>query len=594
MARCPSELFFEWLKDRPAAVRVAIAIDGDRLLTDGGLFGKEKLSDMTGREWCVVVFRGDDIAFRKAYRQVRADKHILIVLSRGAETQGRIKITNISDVLAANEGGSPFDASVPAVFRKLCPQINFPVSELRRFKDVLLARLDSVPAAAKKIIERWGRPDDWGRAQVAALALLVRHPEWVLNDIWPDEVEPGAAVGHALRILLTVPPESPDLPIIQEMLPEAIRLQVRPYVFWLEQPVDQLAAFLLIRKFAADSKLQNPVVQLKGLHVFPLEFPLDQLEALSDQVIAALHSQADSWRLVERRAEDFITQSRADKLAGLVTGSVRSKTFTALSSPALLLPFLEARMFESLADPTPETFKWVEKLQSNSALASDDLIQTERRQQCRTLVQMATRLLHAESVLAKKVPKLAQFEQLLDWYVHSEHHLLELEIARALHDQQSIQHQGLSHVAGQYLLGGDDEETPATGSLLQRARERLDQLDEILAKFVTAAPDAFQNGPRSFVSFIKADPVRRIRYASLGLDLRWDAFRHLGRSCPAAARSTFHDHGQASVLHIAQLYALRTTQRARGCTADRMGNREAPGIPFGRIVVRGKPGTRQG
>ena len=71
MAHSPAEMFFEWLKDRPAATRVAIAIDSDRLLTDGGLLGKEKLSDMTGREWRLVVFRGDDIAFRKSYRQVR-------------------------------------------------------------------------------------------------------------------------------------------------------------------------------------------------------------------------------------------------------------------------------------------------------------------------------------------------------------------------------------------------------------------------------------------------------------------------------------------------------------------------------------------
>ena len=194
---------------RPAATRLAIAIDGDRLLADGGLLGKEKLSDVTGREWRLVVFRGDDIAFRKSHRQVRDEKHVLIVLTRGAETQRRINITNISDILAANEGGPPFDVSVPAVFRKLCPQINFPCAELRRFKDVLLERLDSVPSAAKKIIERWGRPDDWGRGQVAALVLLVRHPEWVLNEIWPDELEPGAAIAHALRILLSVPAESP-------------------------------------------------------------------------------------------------------------------------------------------------------------------------------------------------------------------------------------------------------------------------------------------------------------------------------------------------------------------------------------------------
>ena len=325
MAQTPAEIFFEWLTERPAATRVAIAIDGDRLLTDGGVLGKEKLSDMTGREWYLVVFRGDDVAFRKSYRQVRADKHVLIVLTRGAETQNRINISDISDILAANEGGPPFDVSVPAVFRKLCPQINFPVAELRRFKDVLLERLDSVPSSAKKIIERRGRPDDWGRAQVAALALLVRHHDWVLNEIWPDELEPGAAIAHALRILLSVPAESPDLPIIREMLPEAIRPQVKPQLFWLDQPAEQVAAFLLIRKFAADAKLQNPLVQVKGLNIFPLELPLDKLEPLSQQVIAALHAHANGWRLVERRAEDFITHSRAAKLASLIAGGVAAR-----------------------------------------------------------------------------------------------------------------------------------------------------------------------------------------------------------------------------------------------------------------------------
>jgi hypothetical protein len=55
------------------------------------------------------------------------------------------------------------------------------------------------------------------------------------------------------------------------------------------------------------------------------------------------------------------------------------------------------------------------------------------------------------------------------------------------------------------LLGGDDEETPVAGSLLHRARLRLDELDRTLAQLVSATPDQFQNGPRSFVGFIKEE-----------------------------------------------------------------------------------------
>ena len=513
MTHSPAELFFEWLKERPTATRVAIAVDGDRLLADAGLFGKEKLTDTSGRDWRLVVFRGDDIGFRKSYRHARTDKHVLIVLARGADTQSRINVTYVSDILAANEGGPPFDVSVSAVFRLLCPHINFPVAELRRYKDVLLERIDDIPSAAKKIIERWGRPDDWGRAQVAALVLLLRHPDWVLNEIWPDELEPGAAIAHALRILLSVPAESSDLPIIKVILTEAVRQQVKPHLFWLDQPVDQLAAYVLIRKFAADTKLQNPVVQLQGLYVFLLEFPLDKLEPLAGPVIASLQAHSNAWRLVERRAEEFITPGRAAKLASLISSGLGSTEITALSSPALLLPFLEKRLLESLTHALPNGFQWIDALQSSPAVKSDDMNQSDRRQQCAALVRLVTRIHRIEHCLTVSIPHFDHTEQLLDWYKHTGHHLLELETARSLHDQQEIQLEGLSHAAGQYLLGGDDEEAPATGSLLHRVRQRLDQLDLILSQLIAVAPEKFATGPRSFVSFIKdelGDEVQQI------------------------------------------------------------------------------------
>jgi hypothetical protein len=91
---------------------------------------------------------------------------VLIVLARSSDAQSKIDVSYVTDILSANEGGAPLDLSVPAVFRRLCPKINFPVAELRRFKDELLEGLEAVPKAVDKIVERWGRPDDWGRGQV--------------------------------------------------------------------------------------------------------------------------------------------------------------------------------------------------------------------------------------------------------------------------------------------------------------------------------------------------------------------------------------------------------------------------------------------
>jgi hypothetical protein len=219
----------QWLSERPEQARLAVAVDGDRLLADAGVLGKETITDSQGRVWQLVVFRGDDLAFRLAYRKARIAQRVLIVLARSTDAQSKIDVSYVTDILSANEGGPPLDLSVPAVFRRLCPKINFPVAELRRFKDELLEGLEAVPKAADKIVERWGRPDDWGRGQVAALVLLSRHPDWVLSNIWPDETDPAAAVAHGLQVLLSVPQDSPDLPVIRELLQDAVYPQIREY-----------------------------------------------------------------------------------------------------------------------------------------------------------------------------------------------------------------------------------------------------------------------------------------------------------------------------------------------------------------------------
>src|SRR5688572_5996618 len=119
MAHTPTELFLNWLSERPAAARMAVAVDSDRLLADAGMLGKERLTDATGRTWRLVVFRGDDVAFRLAYRNARAENHVLVVLARGTSLDSRIAVSYLTDILASNEGGPPLDLSVPAVFRQL-------------------------------------------------------------------------------------------------------------------------------------------------------------------------------------------------------------------------------------------------------------------------------------------------------------------------------------------------------------------------------------------------------------------------------------------------------------------------------------------
>ena len=233
--KTPPDVFDEWLAAQNRATRVAVVIDSDRFLADAKVLDKPELVDRGGRQWRLAVFRGDDVAFRLRFRQASAIGSTVVVLSRGAETTGPIDVSCVADVLAMNEAGEPLDLSVTAFFRHVAPKISFPAGELRRFKSELLERLGHVQDAAQKVIQRWGRPDSWGRGQVAAMVLLAHRPELNLNDIWPDEDAPVEFAAHVVRVLVGLPQLRPYRQVVQLVINEAAREQVRHLLFWTDR-----------------------------------------------------------------------------------------------------------------------------------------------------------------------------------------------------------------------------------------------------------------------------------------------------------------------------------------------------------------------
>jgi hypothetical protein len=121
---------------------------------------------------------------------------------------------------------------------------------MRRYKDALMERLEEVPSAALKIIERWGRPDDWGNGQIAAWALLAKHPTLKLSDIWPDETRPEVFVAHCLRLLLATPALASDHSILLEIFRESAQPQVKDAQSWFDWPAHDLAGYLVLRLVA--------------------------------------------------------------------------------------------------------------------------------------------------------------------------------------------------------------------------------------------------------------------------------------------------------------------------------------------------------
>jgi len=519
MTLTPTSVFLHWLAARARDCRMAVVVDSDSLLSDAGILGKLTIVDEGGRSWQPVVFRGDDLAFRMRFRAAAGAGPVVALLSarpqrhdvQGTQAHVQLDVSWISDILALNEGGDPQDLSLPAFFRLICPRINFPETPLRRYRDALMNHLDLIPAAAAKIVQRWGKPDDWGNGQIAALALLARHPGFSLHDIWPDETGVEAFVEHGLRLLLGTPAIAADRLVVIEILHEAAQPQVKQGLIWFDIPPAELSSYLVLRLVAEQYSLQNPATQLMGLHVFPPEMSLAKLEPLAITVIQRLRGRKEVWRSIEDLAAEFLTPRRLDRVFdGLLPGQSRDERVSYIrrdDSVALIAQRHVAHLLKEFFSQTPPVpMEWVDPL-GEARLGE---------KQAESGLDLLLLLRKIDTILDKPVPDFPHAEAMLKWFVDSGHHLLELLIARSWGDLRASGDEELIEQGRWRLFGEDCDTSPSPGSLRDRVRTRLDEIDRSLAEFIQPDPRKFMQGPRSATGLIQRSLKEALKQLALG------------------------------------------------------------------------------
>jgi hypothetical protein len=493
--KTPPEFFREWLGRRPMDARVALVIDSDRLLAEAGVLDRPMV-DPEGREWHLATFRGDDLAFRLRFREATNKGRTVIVLTRGAETEQRIDVSTVADLLGRNEAGTPLNLSLSAYFQNVFPKIHFPITELRQFKDELLDRIEHVPSAAAKLIARWGKPDSWGRAEVTAMVLLAHHPELTLPDVWLNETIPEEFLAHLIQLTIANQRLRPQLRIVRLLAKEVARDQVQNTRFWIDLEPEEVAAYLVLRDFASKAKLQNPSTQLAGLHIFPAEMPLAELEHSVDPLLKRLKTQPAIWAGVQRVAESFLTPARAAKTQVLLKHVV--STDISDLCPAVLHRVLASRLSSFFDQPNVKALSWLESFRTNPLVEVPD--PSERGLQCRAALKLAFMVERLEKRLAETVPIFPYADALLSWFLDHEHHVLELEVAQTVHHLEAVDDDELLSTGMTYL---GDELEPAPTSLKGRVLARLTYLDEQLAEFIRSSPEEFMHGAHNIRTFIR-------------------------------------------------------------------------------------------
>jgi hypothetical protein len=519
MTLTPTSVFLQWLGARARDCRMAVAVDSDSLLTDAGVLGRLAIVDDGGRTWRPVVFRGDDLAFRMRFRATAGAGPVVVVLgarpqkpdANGNQTPVQIDASWVADILALNEGGEPLDLSLPAFFRRICPRINFPETPLRRYRDALMDRLEVVPAAAAKIVQRWGKPDDWGNGQIAALALLAGHPVLTLHDIWPDETRTDAFVEHGLRLLLGTPALSADRSVVIEILREAAQPQVMDGLRWFDLPPAELASYIVLRLVAEQYGLQNPATQLMGLHLFPPEMSINKLEPVAMRVITGLRGQAEVWKRIEDLSAEFLTPRRMARVFdSLLPGESRPERVAYIQRTDGVTLIAQRHVLHLLKEffnqSTSVSMEWVDQL-------SDFRIGEVHAEAGLNLLR---RIRKVEDALAKPLPDFPHAEALLQWYVETGHHGLELLVARAWGDLHACGDGDLVEEGRRRFFGEEGDTNPSVGSLRDRVRARLDEIDRILADFIRANPRKFMQGPRSAAGLIRQRLDEILKRLALG------------------------------------------------------------------------------
>ncbi|MBI2925832.1 MAG: PglZ domain-containing protein [Verrucomicrobia bacterium] len=522
-AQTPREVFEHWLEQQPDTARVVLACDTDRLLSDAKALDLPEVTDPAGRKWHLAIFRGDHLRFRFDFRKATRKGRTVVALVGSTQPDARVDVSLLSDVLARHEG-TPLDLSLARYLGRFCPQINFPDQPLRHYRELLLARIPELTGAAKKLIARWGRPDDWGRPQVAALVLLAHAPGLALDDLWPDGDSPEEFIAHGVRLLLARPELKTLRDTVRDFLRSAALPTVAPHLHWFQLPVEELAAYLVLREFAAQHELQNPTAQLAGIGLLSADQDWSRCESLAWPLVRRLRTQG-AWPQIEQAAAPYLNPKRVEKLLSLVGAEAADVTALAKLTASVTVPpvrrnVLQRLLVAVLANPAQletaaQALKAAGLAPGFGANEPPDAPDSVRQ------VQAGLGLLSCwqriEQALAQPMPTATQPTALLAAYQQGGWFRLDADLASLSHLALRFGDDEIIAETHALLFGESGHETrPLPGSLKDRARITLQELDEQLAEFIRPSPEAFASGAWCATVYIRSRLRERVTQLSLG------------------------------------------------------------------------------
>ncbi len=461
----PSDFFYDKLsKLTPGATRIVV-LDRERYLELSA-----ELTDANGTTWRVLPYQNNDLVFRAQYVQLENSvPRIVWVLPSDFEPDAKIELSYIADVLDRAE--DIVDLSLAGILKRLAPREAWIAETLAPFATLISRNLPAFLTAYEDLRQLIGGHVPLNVQHFRMMALVSTQPELALKELFFEETEPDQVLRRYLRLAWARQWDEQAQTMLQDLAANS-RADTATIQPWLGADPHELALYVYLHDVATKYRISNPVNQLRGLGLVSLN--IEALEPHAQVAIGLLSDQMLS-AAVERIAEEGLTERNARELAQLVVSDNLQDIQNALqseTSPPLVYA-LAVRLL-TLGNEKRTLAQTLAKWHPPSAQLVGDTSKGFGKLGQNAL-QLITRLAFIERALATGLQLSNDLTKLLDAYLASLTHNLELTHARARHDLKNLPDPALKGDLSAYL---DDQHN--------RIRGYLEKIDLQLAQTIAA------------------------------------------------------------------------------------------------------------
>lgn len=395
---------------------------------------KENYIDPKGQEWKIYRYSGNDIPFRRAYRERPSDpnfRHIVLVTYPEGINLGKIDLSFIPEIVSQAE--EIIDLRADNVLKRLLPNETFPPPEtiLPHGEDIA-ENLSDFISKLEELRKLLGPGVPLNRNHILSVLLSVRKPNISLQDLLVAHLSFNEKASRFLTLLYGNVMDEKDEKICRDIFRQETIQDQEELLSWFKIPTDDLAIFMILYDLFSRQNVPNPSHQIRGLGV--IGFDPEALESNAFEIIDKLRSDKRVWSGVIGLAEKTFPEGAIGKvIKSLALHGAVEFIQVALREPSPII------VYGLLLQTLKEIFKkkelnildiFEEGFFLRHPIFSSEL-ETKYSGDAKVLLRLFENLTFLRKTLLLKIPDHRKLVTLLDWYIKNKVYKLQMVLTES-------------------------------------------------------------------------------------------------------------------------------------------------------------------